>query len=139
MSHGVRNGIFKALLTLKKIRNIFAKERVLTPSVWRYLTFFWWRYESILWVRRSAKVEISLLHRQMWFLWENAIFVLFWTLYNQETLLFKIVQGPWHKRTCSWKYSLLFWFYEPKLCKNVMETQGKEIFEKNILKTENFK
>ena len=41
MSHGVRNGIFKAPLTLKKIRNISAKERVLTPSVWRYLTFFW--------------------------------------------------------------------------------------------------
>ena len=34
MSHGIRNGTFKASLTLKKIRCMSAKERVLTPSVW---------------------------------------------------------------------------------------------------------
>ena len=34
MSHGISNGTFKAPLTLKKIRYMFAKERVLTPSVW---------------------------------------------------------------------------------------------------------
>ena len=90
MSHGVRNGTFKATLTLKKIRYMSAKERVLTPSLWWYLTFFWWRYKSILRVSNRGKVEISLLHPKMWFLWENRNFFFFWTLYSQGTLLFKI-------------------------------------------------
>ena len=34
MSHGIRNGTFKDPLTLKKIKYMSAKERVLTPSVW---------------------------------------------------------------------------------------------------------
>ena len=41
MSHGIRNGTFKAPLTLKKIGYMSTKERVLTPSLWSYLTFFW--------------------------------------------------------------------------------------------------
>ena len=90
MSHGIRNGTFKAPLTLKKIKCMSAKERVLTPSVWWYLTFFWWQYKSILRVSNRGKVEISFLHPKMWFLWENRNFFFFWTLYSQGTLLFKI-------------------------------------------------
>ena len=72
MSHGFRNRSFEALLTLRMIWYIPTKERVLTPRLWKYLTYFWWWYKSILGVSKKCKSE------NITFTSQNVIFVRNW-------------------------------------------------------------